>query len=114
MRNGYISRRGLNADAWTRNRNTVRHEVKSFGPLVTSGIFGLLVVIVGLIYVAQGTKATSYDYELSAVEAEIADFNARKEELAIERARLTSNLALEKSKLTSLMEQAKSVGFVAE
>jgi cell division protein FtsL len=77
-------------------------------------IVGMLVLIVGLIYVAQGTQATNYDYELSAVDDEIAELEARKEDLAVEKARLTSIASTENSEVANNMETATNSGFVAE
>ena len=78
------------SSTWVRNRNMVRHTPKTLGSVSQSVILGVLVLVIGLIYVTQGTKATSYDYELSKVESEIAELEARKEALAVERSRLTS------------------------
>lgn len=111
----YVTRRGAatSANNWSRNRNTVRHEAKTLGSVSNAMIVGLLVLIVGLIYVAQGTRATNYDYELSAIEDEIAELEARKEDLAVEKARLTSIAATENSTVAQNMEDA-SVGGYAE
>ena len=46
----------------------------------------MLTLVFGLIYVAEGTKATSFDYELSSVESEITEMTAKKEDLAVEKA----------------------------
>ncbi len=73
--------------SWVRNRNTVRHTPKTLGTLSQSMILGVLVLIVGLIYVTQGTRATSYDYQLSEIEDEISNLEAKKEDLAVEKAR---------------------------
>ena len=78
------------------------------------GIFVVMVLIVGLIYVAQGTKATAYDYELSNIENEIAEMEARKEDLAVERARLTSVAAAEKSEVAANMADASVSGYANE
>lgn len=71
----------------------------------------MLVVIMGLIYVAQGTQATNYDYELSAMEDEIAELEAKKEDLAVEKARLTSIAASENSEVANAMENAGVDGY---
>ena len=70
MRNNnqtFVTRRGMGAmeTSWTRNRNTVRHTSKGLGKISYSLVVGMLTLIVGLIYVAQGTKETSYDYQIS-------------------------------------------------
>ncbi|MBR3204463.1 hypothetical protein IKF81_02145 [Candidatus Saccharibacteria bacterium] len=99
------------SSVWVRNRNTVRHTPKSLGTVSQSVILGVLVLVVGLIYVTQGTKATGYDYELSKVESEIAELEAKKEDLAVERAKLTSIGASENSSVAANMEVAQVSGF---
>lgn len=114
MRNSeYVSRRGTTA-SWSRNRNTVRHTPRALGNLSFSAILGMLVLIVGLIYVAQGAKATSYDYALSNMESEITELTAQKEDLAMERARLTSIAASEQSQVAANMANAVVSGYAQE
>ena len=110
----YATRRGMpaGANSWSRN-NTVRHQPKTLGSMSTVVVVGLLVLFISLVYVAQGTQATNYDYELSAIENEIAELEAKKEDLAVERARLTSIAASENSTVAANMEQA-TVGGYAE
>ena len=74
-------------------------------------ILGVLVLIVGLIYVTQGTKATSYDYQLSEIEDEISELEAKKEDLAVERARLTSIATSENSTVALNMEEGEVSGY---
>lgn len=74
----------------------------------------LMVLIVGLIYATQGAKATSYDYELSNVEDEISDLQARKEDLAVEKARLNSIAASENSQVAANMPDAQVSGYANE
>ena len=69
----FTTRRADVSFAYGRNQNIVRHQVKGLGTISQGVIVGLLVLIVGLIYVAQGTQATNYDYELSEIEDEIAE-----------------------------------------
>ena len=68
-------------------------------------------LVVGLIYVTQGTKATSYDYELSKVESEIAELQAQKEDLAFERSKLTSIGANSSSEVAANMEVGQVSGY---
>ena len=99
------------SSAWVSNRNIVRHTPKTLGTVSQTVIFGVLVLVVGLIYVTQGTKATSYDYELSKVEDEIAELEAKKEDLAVERSRLTSIGANSSSEVAANMEVAEVSGY---
>lgn len=96
---------------WSRNQNTVRHTPKTLGSISNAVIVGLLVLIVGLIYVAQGTQATNYDYELSQLEDEISELEAKKEDLAVEKARLTSIATAENSTVAANMEDASAGGY---
>lgn len=107
----YTTRRGMTTSAWSRNHNTVRHTPKTLGSISNAMIVGMLVLIVGLIYVAQGTQATNYDYELSQLEDEISELEAKKEDLAVEKARLTSVAASENSTVAATMEDAGVSGY---
>lgn len=114
MRNEYVSRRGMVTNSWSRNQNTVRHSSKSLGNVSLTLIFGLMVLIVGLIYATQGVKATSYDYELSNIEDEITELTARKEDLAVEKARLTSIATAENSTVAAAMQDGNTSGYASE
>lgn len=97
--------------SWTRNRNAIRHTSKTLGSVSHIAILAVLVLIVGMIYAAQGTKSTNYDYELSGLESEIAELEAKKEDLAVEKARLTSIAATETSEVAMNMEDASVSGY---
>ena len=114
MRNEYVTRRGTSAAAWSRNRNTVRHTSGQLGTLSLSAILGMLLLVVGLIYLTQGAKATSYDYELSQIDNEISELTAQKEDLAVERARLTSVASAENSAVAANMDDAHVSGYANE
>lgn len=112
---GYTSRRGsIETASWVKNRNIVRHTPKTLGTLSLSAIVGMLVLIVGLIYVTQGVKATGYDYELSNIEREIDELTAKKEDLALEKARLAAIERAENSKVAVSMSNARVAGYVSE
>ena len=108
----YTSRRGeLRTAGWGRNRNTVRHAGQALGSVSLALIMGMMVLIVGLIYITQGTKASAYDYELSKMESEINELEARKEDLAVEKARLTSIASSRESEIAMEMSDGTAVGY---
>jgi hypothetical protein len=74
----------------------------------------LLVLVVGLIYVTQGAKATSYDYEVKGVNDEISALEAQRNSLAAENARIVAGAAGEGNEVASSMVNATTAGFVAE
>lgn len=109
----YISRRATGT-TFVRNRNTVRHTKRGLGSISQIVIVGMLTLVFGLIYVAEGTKATSFDYEISSVESEIAEMNAKLDDLSVEKARINSIAAAENSTVAASMENATVTGYVAE
>ncbi len=110
----YVSRRAPAATSFTRGRNTVRHTRRSLGSISKVVIISLITLVFGLIYVAEGTKATSFDYEISGVESEISEMTARRDDLAVEKARLTSIAAAKNSTVAMNMENATVSGYVTE
>lgn len=115
MRNqNFTSRRTASyatVNSWAQNRNMVRHTPKTLGVVSQGVILSLLVVVIGLIYVTQGTRSTNYDYELNAIESEISELEAKKEDLAVEKARLTSVAAAANSEVAVAMEDASPAGY---
>ena len=99
------------SSTWVRNRNTVRHAPKTLGSVSQSVILGILVLVIGLIYVTQGTKATSYDYELNDIEGQIAELEAKKNDLEIEREQLKSIAANRASEVAANMAQGQVSGY---
>jgi len=92
---------------FSRNRNTVRIAGNGkIGRFTMFAIFALLLVELGFVYVDQSSKATRFDYQLSDLSTQIDDLEARKEDLAVERARLTSIANSNNSKVAAAMEDA--------
>ena len=103
------------SSSWARNRNAVRHEPRAMlGPVSHTITVMLLVLLVGLIYVTQGTKATSYDYALNSVNDEIASLEAQNNSLAAENARIVAATASEQNEVALTMVDARAAGYVAE
>ena len=118
MQPTYITRRSAisssRVNGFARNYNTVRHTKKGLGSISQIVIVIMLTVVFGLIYVSEGTKATSFDYEISNVESEISEMNAKKDDLAVEKARLNSIATAKNSTVAANMEDATVTGYVAE
>ena len=109
----YMSRREV-SPSFVRNRNTVRHAKRSLGSISQIVIISMITLIFGLIYVAEGTKATGFDYEISAVETEISEMTARRDDLAVEKARLNSVTAAKNSTVAANMEDATVTGYATD
>ncbi len=109
----YITRREPVA-TFGRNRNTVRLSKRSLGSISQIVIVSMLTLVSGLIYVAEGTKVTSYDYEISKVESEISEMTAKRDDLAVEKARLNSVATAKNSTVAAAMEDATVTGYAAD
>lgn len=76
---------------WGRNQNTARYvSPVKLGPVMHTVLVALMITVLGLIYLTQATKATSYDYEIDRIDTKINELAVMKEDLEIENARLTS------------------------
>ena len=109
----FVTRR-QGTTTFVRNRNTVRHTKRNLGSISQIVIVSMLTLVFGLIYVAEGTKATSFDYERSSVESEITEMNAKKDDLAVEKARLNSVATARTSTVAAAMEDATVTGYATE
>lgn len=74
----------------------------------------MLITVMGMIYLTEGTKATSYDYRIDELDSQIAELTAEKEDLAVEKARLTSIAATNDSQVAAAMPDATVAGYVNE
>ena len=84
----FTSRRQQN---WSRNQNTTRYvSPVKLGPVAHTVLIALMITVLGLIYLTQATKATSYDYEIDRIDTKISELATKTDDLEIENARLTS------------------------
>jgi len=71
-----------------------------------------MITVLGLIYLTQATRATSYDYESQKIDSQIADLNDQKSDLQIENARLTALETVKSSTVAREMTTASSTQYV--
>jgi cell division protein FtsL len=108
--NYYTSRRQQN---WSRNQNTTRFvSAKKLGPVTHTILIALMITVLGLIYLTQATRATSYDYASQKIETQIADLNDQKADLEIENARLTALETIKNSSVAREMTAPASTEYV--
>lgn len=107
----FNSRRQQN---WSRNQNTVAFvsSVK-LGPVAHTVLVALMITVLGLIYLTQATRATSYDYESQKIDSQIADLSTKKTDLEIENARLTALETVKNSTVASTLSAPSSTQYVS-
>ncbi len=105
----FNSRRQQN---WSRNQNTVAFtSTVKLGPVTHTVIIALMITVLGLIYLTQATRATSYDYATQKVDNQIAELNSQKSDLEVENARLTALETVKNSNVASTMTTPASTQY---
>jgi len=108
----YTSRRQQN---WSRNQNTTRFvSAVKLGPVAHTVLVALMITVLGLIYLTQATRATSYDYESQKIDSQIAELNNQKSDLQIENARLTALDTVKDSAVARELTTPASTAFVEQ
>lgn len=108
----YSSRRQQN---WSRNQNTTRYvSAVKLGPVAHTVLVALLITVLGLIYLTQATRATSYDYEAQKIDSKIAELNNQKSDLEIENARLTALETVKSSSVAKEMTTPSDIRYVEQ
>ncbi len=97
---------------WSRNQNTVAYvsNVK-LGPVTHTVLVALMVTVLGLIYLTQATRATSYDYATQKIDSQISELNNQKSDLEIENARLTSLENVKSSSVAATMTTPENTSY---
>ena len=99
------------SSGYSRNRNTVRHQARGIGRISAIAILVIEVFMIGLFYVSEQSKVTTYDYKMSAMDAQIANLEAERDDLKVEQARLNSIAKNAKSTVAANMETARVAGY---
>ena len=108
----YSSRRQQN---WSRNQNTVAFvSAIKLGPVAHTVLVALMITVLGLIYLTQATRATSYDYATQTIDSKISELNIQKDDLEIENARLTALETIKSSSVASTMTVPSSTNYVSQ
>lgn len=85
-----------------RNQNTARFSASvSLGPITNIVMIVLMVTVLGLLYLGQISKKSSYGYEMNDIQANIAELDAKKRDLEIENARLQALERVKNSGVTA-------------
>jgi cell division protein FtsL len=105
----FVPRRQQN---WSRNQNTVAFvsSVK-LGPVAHTVIVALMITVLGLIYLTQATRATSYDYTSQQLDSQIANLNNQESDLKVENARLTALETVKNSTVAAAMTKPASTQY---
>ncbi len=103
------------AGSWNRNQNTTRFASPvKLGPVTHTVLVALMITVLGLIYLTQATRATSYDYEAQKIDSKIAELTEEKTDLEVENARLTALDNVQNSSVAKTMDKPVHTDYVSE
>jgi len=105
----YVHRRsGLN-----RNQNSTRFTSSiKLGPVTHTVLVALMITVLGLIYLTQAIKATSYDYQTQEIDGQISQLKEEKLDLEVENAKLTALNAVRDSSVAKAMVKSEAPSYV--
>ncbi|MGK2896675.1 MAG: hypothetical protein ACSLEY_03700 [Candidatus Saccharimonadales bacterium] len=100
---------------WRRNQNTVAFTSNvTFGPVTHTVLVALMITVLGLIYLTQATKVTTYGYETQPIDDKIAELTNQKAELEVQNTLLTSLDSIKNSNVAKAMTEPTDVARVEE
>lgn len=104
-----------NFQTYNRHQNIIPYQsAVKLGPVSNTFFIALMIAVLGLIYLTQATRTTSYDYHGAQLSREIANLEAQKTDLEVEKARLTSLASVESSSLVAQMTKPAEVDYVRD
>jgi hypothetical protein len=82
----------LESRMWRRNQNTVRHQIAaaSLGPVAQMVIIAVLLATLGLVYLTQITKTSTYGYRLQSLQTQQDQLTQQNQLLQVQAAQLQS------------------------
>lgn len=100
--------------AFRKNQNFVRNKIKvQSGPITSTIMLIVMVITLGLMYLNQVTKTSTFNYKISNLEKKQADLQSSKDNLAIDAARLQSIAEARKAAEAAKLESIKAVSYTS-
>ena len=95
-----------------KNQNIVKNKIRlESGPVTTILMMVSLLLILGLMYLSQVTKTSTFNYKISNLEQKQNQLQSSKDHLSIDAARLQSIAEAKKAAETAKLAQVKTVSF---
>lgn len=89
---------------WQRNQNTVAYAAPArMGPITHTVVVALMVAVLGLVYLSQVTKSSTFGYTLQQQNDTLASLAAEQQDLEIENARLQALNTVKDSSVAKAM-----------
>lgn len=100
------------AQGWRRNQNTVRFQAsKRLGPVSHTVLVALMLAVLGLIYLTQITKTSTYGYQINDLNNKKEQLLSEQRDLEVETARLQALEKVQNSSVAKAMETPKQTDY---
>jgi len=97
---------------WRRNQNTVAFAPSiTLGPVAHTVLVALMVAVLGLIYLTQVTKTSTYGYQLDSLETKRSALLAERQDLENQNARLQALERVKNSSVAAAMTEPAKVEY---
>lgn len=111
-RTTYASRRQA---PMRRNQNTVAFASSvKLGPVTHTVFIALMITVLGLIYLTQASRVSSFGYEQTEIDEKIQSLETAKTDLEVENARLTALESVRNSSVASSMTTPSETSYVQQ
>lgn len=95
-----------------KNQNIVKNKIKlQSGPVSSTLMLVCLVILLGLMYLSQVTKTSTFNYKISNLEQKQNQLQSTKDNLSIDAARLQSIAEAKKAAETAQLAPVKTVSY---
>ena len=95
-----------------KNQNIVKNKIKlQSGPVSTALMLVCLVILLGLLYLSQVTKTSTFNYKISNLEQKQTQLQSTKDNLSIDAARLQSIAEAKKAAESAQLAPVKTVSY---
>lgn len=84
------------------------------GPIAHTVLVVLMLAVLGLMYLTQITKTSTYGYQLNDLEAKKSALSATKQDLEVENARLQALERVKQSEVAKNMAKPAGTGYATE
>jgi len=109
-----------NRGQYARRRSTMNRGQNSvafasnikLGPVTHTVLVALMITVLGLIYLTQAIKATSYDYQTQEIDTQITALKEEKLDLEVENAKLTALNSVRDSSVAKAMVKSDAPSYV--
>jgi hypothetical protein len=108
-----LSVRQTTPRTWRRNQNTIRHRIGAgLGPVSHTVLIAVMLCILGLLYLTQITKTSTYGYQINDLKTQKDELLSEKRDLEVENARLQALERVKQSDVAKAMTNPSSTEYV--